>query len=116
MQRVSCVTEAVGGAAGRHGIQHGVGVGIAAAAVAGIGLERVVGACVNAGRHAVTDIRYVSESFNGDATDDLFRPVKQWQARQASKDLSKVTIRGLLSEMGNGSDGGPGGWSSGGTF
>ncbi|MCH9035540.1 MAG: recombinase family protein, partial [Planctomycetes bacterium] len=45
------------------------------------------------------DVRYVSENFNGDATDDLLRPVKQWQARQESKDLSKVTIRGLLSKM-----------------
>ncbi len=47
---------------------------------------------------------YVSENFNGDGTDDLIRPVKQWQARQESKDLSKVTIRGLLSkaESGNG--------------
>jgi len=39
----------------------------------------------------------VSENFNGDETDDLLRPVKQWQARQESKDLSKVTVRGLLS-------------------
>jgi len=44
------------------------------------------------------EILYVSENFNGDATDDLLRPVKQWQARQESKDLSKVTIRGLLSK------------------
>ncbi len=45
------------------------------------------------------EVRYVSENFNGDATDDLLRPVKQWQARQESKDLSKVTIRGLLSKI-----------------
>ena len=44
------------------------------------------------------EVRYVSENFNGDTTDDLLRPVKQWQARQESKDLSKVTIRGLLSK------------------
>lgn len=37
---------------------------------------------------------YVTENFTGDYTDDLLRPVKQWQARQESKDLSKVTIRG----------------------
>ena len=43
------------------------------------------------------EITYVSENFGGDDTDDLIRPVKQWQARQESKDLSKVTIRGLLS-------------------
>jgi len=47
-------------------------------------------------------IDYVSENFNGDTTDDLIRPVKQWQARQESKDLSKVTIRGLLSKSGSG--------------
>ncbi len=64
------------------------------------------------------EVRYVSENFNGDATDDLLRPVKQWQARQESKDLSKVTIRGLLSKMqddraGTG-DRKPGGWWMGG--
>jgi DNA invertase Pin-like site-specific DNA recombinase len=45
------------------------------------------------------EVRYVSENFSGDSTDDLLRPVKQWQARQESKDLSKVTIRGLLSKV-----------------
>ena len=35
------------------------------------------------------------------------RPVKQWQARQELKDLSKVTIRGLLSRS-------EGGWWMGG--
>lgn len=45
------------------------------------------------------EVLYVSENFNGDTTDDLLRPVKQWQARQESKDLSKVTIRGLLSKV-----------------
>ncbi len=44
------------------------------------------------------EVRYVSENFSGDGTDDLLRPVKQWQAREESKDLSKVTIRGLLSK------------------
>ncbi|MHC4857787.1 MAG: recombinase family protein [Planctomycetota bacterium] len=38
------------------------------------------------------EVNYVSENFTGDTTDDLLRPVKQWQARQESKDLSKVTI------------------------
>jgi DNA invertase Pin-like site-specific DNA recombinase len=28
------------------------------------------------------EVRYVSENFNGDTTDDLLRPVKQWQARR----------------------------------
>ena len=53
------------------------------------------------------EVLYVSENFNGDTTDDLVRPVKQWQARQESKDLSKVTIRGLLSKV-------EGGWWMGG--
>ncbi len=53
-------------------------------------------------RKAGVEIIYVSENFSGDDTDDLLRPVKQWQARQESKDLSKVTIRGLLTK----SDGG----------
>ena len=54
------------------------------------------------------EVVYVSEGFNGDDTDDLLRPVKQWQARQELKDLSKVTIRGLLTRV-------DGGWWMGGT-
>lgn len=54
------------------------------------------------------EVLYVTENFNGDTTDDLLRPVKQWQTRQESKDLSKVTIRGLLSKV-------EGGWWMGGT-
>ena len=54
------------------------------------------------------EIIYVSEGFDGSDTDDLLRPVKQWQARQELKDLSKVTIRGLLSRA-------DGGWWVGGT-
>ena len=45
------------------------------------------------------EVLYTAENFSGDATDDLLRPVKQWQAREESKDLSKVTIRGLLSRI-----------------
>ena len=48
------------------------------------------------------EVLYTSENFSGDYTDDLLRPVKQWQARQESKDLSKVTIRGLLSKAPSG--------------
>lgn len=48
-------------------------------------------------QHGVV-VHYASENFAGDGTDDLLRPVKQWQAREESKDLSKVTIRGLLSK------------------
>ena len=43
------------------------------------------------------DIVYVSESFAGDNTDEIVRPVKQYLARKKSKDLSKVTIRGQVS-------------------
>lgn len=45
------------------------------------------------------DVLYVSENFSGDGTDDLLRPVKQWQAREESRDLSKVTIRGQISTV-----------------
>ena len=56
---------------------------------------------------AGVEVVYVSENFSGDDTDDLLRPVKQWQARQELKDLSKVTIRGLLTKS-------EGGWWMGG--
>ena len=56
---------------------------------------------------AGVEVVYVSENFNGDDTDDLLRPVKQWQARQELKDLSKVTLRGLLTRS-------EGGWWMGG--
>jgi len=59
-------------------------------------------------RQAGVEVQYVSEGFNGDDSDDLIRPVKQWQARQESKDLSRVTIRGLVTRS-------SGGWWSGGT-
>ncbi|MEQ9617517.1 MAG: recombinase family protein [Phycisphaerales bacterium] len=53
-------------------------------------------------QHGV-EVLYVAEGFAGlgesSDTDDLLRPVKQWQARQESKDLSKVTIRGQLSKV-----------------
>ncbi|MCH8823859.1 MAG: recombinase family protein [Planctomycetes bacterium] len=48
------------------------------------------------------EVIYTSENFNGDGTDDLIRPVKQWQAREESKDLAKVVIRGLLSKTESG--------------
>jgi DNA invertase Pin-like site-specific DNA recombinase len=52
------------------------------------------------------DVLYVAEGFAGFGescdTDDLLRPVKQWQARQESKDLSKVTIRGQLTKVATG--------------
>lgn len=48
------------------------------------------------------EVVYISEGFTGDGTDDLLRPVKQWQARQESKDLAKVVIRGLVSKATDG--------------
>ncbi len=53
-------------------------------------------------RKAGVEVIYTSEGFNGDDTDDLLRPVKQWQARQESRELSKVTIRGLVSRSSEG--------------
>ena len=49
------------------------------------------------------EVLYASEGFNGDDTDDLVRSVKQFLARQESKDLSKVTLRGQLSSIRAGS-------------
>ena len=60
------------------------------------------------------EIIYVSENFTGDGTDDLLRPVKQWQAREESKDLAKVVIRGQLSKAESGGTSGGGGWWMGG--
>jgi DNA invertase Pin-like site-specific DNA recombinase len=54
-------------------------------------------------RSCGVEVLYASENFSGDASDDLLRPVKQWQARQESKDLAKVTIRGLVSKATSGS-------------
>jgi len=54
-------------------------------------------------RSCGVEVMYASENFSGDSTDDLLRPVKQWQARQESKDLAKVTIRGLVSKARGGS-------------
>jgi DNA invertase Pin-like site-specific DNA recombinase len=52
-------------------------------------------------------VAYATEGFKGDDSDDLVRSVKQWLARQESKDLSKVTFRGLISRA-------HGGWWNGG--
>lgn len=49
-------------------------------------------------KHGVR-VQYVSEGFSGNSIDDLIRPVKQWQARQESKDLAKVVIRGYHSKF-----------------
>lgn len=47
-------------------------------------------------QHGV-EVVYVSENFRGDENDDMIRVVKQIQARQEVRDLSKVTFRGLIS-------------------
>lgn len=54
-------------------------------------------------KQAGVEVLYAAEGFAGGETDDLLRPVKQWQARQESKDLSKVTIRGLVTKAQGGS-------------
>ena len=43
------------------------------------------------------EVIYITENFTGNSSDDIVRTVKQWQAREESKDLSKVTLRGQLS-------------------
>ncbi len=48
-------------------------------------------------RQAGVEVVYCSEHFTGSDSDDLVLGVKQWQARQFVKDLSKVTIRGQVS-------------------
>ncbi len=44
-------------------------------------------------------ICYTSEDFVDRFIDDLVRPVKQWQARQESRDLAKIVIRGHTSKF-----------------
>ena len=50
-------------------------------------------------RQAGVQVVYVAEAFGGGTLDDLIRPVKQWQAREESRDLARVTIRGLLGKI-----------------
>ena len=54
-------------------------------------------------RHILRDhdveVIYINEGFAGNDSDDLVRSVKQYLARQESKDLSRVTIRGQLSSL-----------------
>ena len=49
------------------------------------------------------EVVYTSEGFTGHDTDEIVRTVKQLQARQESKDLSKVTLRGQLTSVHAGS-------------
>src|SRR5207249_1343191 len=48
-------------------------------------------------REAGVEVIYCNENFTGTDSDDLVLGVKQWQARQYVKDLSRVTIRGQVS-------------------
>jgi DNA invertase Pin-like site-specific DNA recombinase len=57
-------------------------------------------------QHGV-EIVYATEGFAGNDTDDMVLNVKQWLAHQESKQLSKVTLRGQLSNAN-------GGWWNGG--
>ncbi len=43
-------------------------------------------------------IVYVAEGFVGGSMDDLIRPVKQWQAREESRDLARLVIRGQVAK------------------
>jgi len=45
------------------------------------------------------DIIYATENFGDDFTSELIRPMRQWQARQESVDLSKLTARGQMSSI-----------------
>ncbi|GJM45561.1 MAG: hypothetical protein DHS20C21_24030 [Gemmatimonadota bacterium] len=58
-------------------------------------------------RQVGVDIIYVSENFKDDETGDLVRNMKQWIAQQESRDTSKVTLRGQISNTERGS------WSGG---
>lgn len=48
-------------------------------------------------RQAGIEVKYVAEGLLGGALDDLIRPVKQWHAREELRQLSLVTIRGMVS-------------------
>jgi site-specific DNA recombinase len=48
-------------------------------------------------RKAGIEVVYCAEHFTGTDSDDLVLSVKQWQAQQFVKDLSRVTIRGQVS-------------------
>lgn len=48
-------------------------------------------------RQAGVEVKYVAEGLLGGALDDLIRPVKQWHAREELRQLSLVTIRGMVS-------------------
>ncbi|MGH9868612.1 MAG: recombinase family protein [Candidatus Polarisedimenticolia bacterium] len=49
------------------------------------------------------DVVYATENFGDDFTSELIRPMRQWQARQESVDLSRLTARGQMSSVQAGS-------------
>ena len=49
------------------------------------------------------DVVYATENFGDEFTSELIRPMRQWQARQESVDLSKLTARGQMSSVQAGS-------------
>src|SRR6266849_4342506 len=57
-------------------------------------------------RKAGVEIIYCSENFTGNDSDEIVLGLKQWQAVQFVRDLSKLTIRGLVSHTQAGSWGG----------
>ena len=51
-------------------------------------------------------IIYVADNLNGDETDDIILPIKQYQAEEYSRKLARDTLRGLRSRASKGCDAG----------
>jgi DNA invertase Pin-like site-specific DNA recombinase len=43
------------------------------------------------------EVHYITEGFTGNSSDDILRAMKQYLAREESRSLSRVTIRGQVS-------------------
>jgi len=54
-------------------------------------------------RQRNVEVVYATEQFADDFTGELIRPMRQWQARQESVDLSRLTARGQMSAVQAGS-------------
>lgn len=54
-------------------------------------------------RQRDVEVVYATEQFLDDFTGELIRPMRQWQARQESVDLSRLTARGQISSVQSGS-------------
>lgn len=52
-------------------------------------------------RRCGVEVEYAAEAFGDTPDDELIRSVKQWLARQESRDRARVSIRGWLSKMGS---------------